>query len=340
MYSDDELDAAVAAGVVPANAAAALRGFVARQRAGALAGPIADEEQFRLLTGFNDIFVSIAAILFLGAIGWLAGEMIPVLIGGAVAAASWGLAEYFTRRRRMALPSIVLLGSFVGGMGAEGALLCKLAVSSAAESAVWAVAALTAVAAAVAHWRRFRVPITVAVGAVSGVAAAVTLTIALVPAAADHWAWLLLAGGMGLFALAMRWDMGDRARLTRRSDVAFWLHLSAAPAIVHPAFSLLGLLEGLETSLAKAGVAVALYAILALAALTIDRRAMLVSALFYVLYAIGALIKAAGALNLGLALTALVVGSALLLLSAFWHAARQVVMRWLPEGVRARVPAA
>src|SRR3546814_17618094 len=33
-----------------------------------------------------------------------------------VAAVSWGLAEYFTRKRRMALPSILLLLTFVGGV--------------------------------------------------------------------------------------------------------------------------------------------------------------------------------------------------------------------------------
>ena len=338
MYNDDDLDAAVAAGAIQAEAAAALRAFVARRRAGA--SPIADEEQFRLLTGFNDIFVSIAALLFLIAVAWLTHELAPPLAGAAVAAMSWGLSEYFTRRRRMALPSIILLGSFVGGVGFEGMLLGAAVASKFSDGAVSAIAASAAMAAAIAHWRHFRVPITVAVGAASAVGAAIMAVLAAVPAAADHWAWLLLAGGLGLFVLAMRWDIGDRARLTRRSDVAFWLHLSASPAIVHPVFSLLGLLEDGETSLARAGVAVGLYGILALVALTIDRRAMLVSALFYVLYAISTLIKAAGALNLGLALTALVVGSALLLLSAFWQAARKRLMPVWPESVRARVPAA
>ena len=39
-----------------------------------------------------------------------------------------------------------------------------------------------------------------------------------------------------------------------------------------------------------------------------------------------------------MALTALVIGSALLLLSAFWHQARAVVVRPLPEGLRGRLP--
>ena len=339
MYSDDEIDAAVAAGAIPADAANSLRAFVARRRMGAASGSIADEEHFRLLTGFNDIFVSIAAVLLLIAVGWLASEWAPVLVGLAVSAVSWGLAEYFTRRRRMALPSLLLLGSFAGGACAEGALLSKAVFSAAPDSAIGALAALTAVAATVAHWRRFRVPVTIAVGAVAAVAAAVALLLVLVPAAKAQWPWLLFAGGLSLFGLAMRWDMSDRARLTRRSDVAFGLHLSAAPAIVHPVFSLLGLLDGDETSLAKAAAGVGLYAVLALVALTVDRRALLVSALFYVLYAISALIQAIGALNISLALTALVVGSALLLLSAFWHPTRRAVVTLLPERVRAWVPA-
>ena len=45
MYSDSELDAAVAEGAISPDSAAALRAFVARHRA----SPPADEEQFRLL---------------------------------------------------------------------------------------------------------------------------------------------------------------------------------------------------------------------------------------------------------------------------------------------------
>ena len=62
---------------------------------------------------------------------------------------------------------------------------------------------------------------------------------------------------------------------------------------------------------------------LGITALAIDRRALLVSALAYVLYALSELFKQFGAVELNVALTALVIGSALLLLSAFWHQARR-----------------
>ena len=67
MYSQQELDDAVASGVITADSAAALRAHIESQRSTA----IPDEEQFRLITGFNDIFVSIAAAILMFAVGWI-----------------------------------------------------------------------------------------------------------------------------------------------------------------------------------------------------------------------------------------------------------------------------
>lgn len=67
MYSQNDLDEAVTSGALSADAATALRNFVEQQRA----LPSVDEEHFRLITGFNDIFVSIAAAILLFAVGWI-----------------------------------------------------------------------------------------------------------------------------------------------------------------------------------------------------------------------------------------------------------------------------
>jgi hypothetical protein len=45
-----------------------------------------------------------------------------------------------------------------------------------------------------------------------------------------------------------------------------------------------------------------------------------------------------GAVELNIALTGLVIGSALLMLSAFWHQARAAIVRPLPESLRDRLP--
>ena len=143
--------------------------------------------------------------------------------------------------------------------------------------------------------------------------------------------------GIGVFLFAMRWDSSDPARVTRRSDVAFWLHLLAAPMIVHPIFTLLGLNDNTAT-IGEGLVVVVLYVVIGLAALAIDRRALLVSALAYVLYALNELFRQFGAVELNVALTALIIGSALLMLSAFWHQARGAIVRPLPESLRDRLP--
>jgi hypothetical protein len=356
MYSQQELDDAVASGVISAQAADALRAHVQGLRS----TPIADEEQFRLITGFNDIFVSIAAAILLFAVGWIGqfvgqstGLVIDVdgpspLAPLAVAATAWPLAMFFTARRRMALPSILLLLAFVLGVFGTVALGVGLAIGAEAfnnnnllTGLVLAASAAVSAGAAWLHWRAFRVPITVAVGAGSVAAIAVGLLIALLGPNADQARNIILGFvlllGIGMFLFAMWWDGSDRARLTRRSDVAFWLHLLAAPMIVHPVFTLLGLTSG-HISVGEGLAVVLLYIGLGLTALAVDRRALLVSALAYVLYALNELFRQFGAVELNVALTALVIGSALLLLSAFWHEARAAIVRPLPGNVRDRLP--
>jgi hypothetical protein len=356
MYSQQELDDAVASGVVKPEAADALRAYVESQRA----TPIADEEQFRLITGFNDIFVSIAAAILLFAVGWI-GQSIGQSAGLAiepdgpsfvapllVAGTAWSLALFFTARRRMALPSILLLLAFVIGVFATTAFALILGIGSETVDhnnqlggIVAAVSAAVAAGAAWLHWRRFHVPITIAAGAGSVAAIAMGLIVAAlgqnVEAAKDLLLGVLLVLGVGVFLLAMWWDSSDRARTTRRSDVAFWLHLLAAPMIVHPIFTLLGLTTG-HVSVAEGLAVVALYLALGVTALAVDRRALLVSALAYVLFALDQLFRQFGAVELNVALTALVIGSALLMLSAFWHQARAAIVSPLPESLRERLP--
>ncbi|HEX8414339.1 MAG TPA: hypothetical protein VF637_10715, partial [Sphingomicrobium sp.] len=185
MYSQTELDEAVAAGAISAEAANGLRNYVELQRSTF----VPDEEQFRLITGFNDIFVSIAAAILLFAMGWIghwAGDatglsMEPggpnLLMGAFPAITAWALASYFTAKRRMALPSILLLLAFIAGVAVTTAAGLGLAIGveqlANNEPLIGIVAAVSAAVAAGAawlHWRRFRVPITIAAlaGAIVG----------------------------------------------------------------------------------------------------------------------------------------------------------------------------
>jgi hypothetical protein len=378
MYSEEDINSAVAAGALSAEAAASFRAHMTKVRE----LPRGSEENFRLINSFNDIFVAIGIVILLLAVGTI-GQAIAGLIeprpdtmflrsnappsqaemdawqaasalnsalemafaGLLVAVAAWPLAEFFTRRRRMALPSIFLLLAFVGGVlfaivGAGQALL--LFDDDRMGALLISGAALLAALAAYLHWQRFMVPITVAAGA-AGVAGTI---IALILAAIGPQNMsetvvfsLVFVGGLAVFAFAMRWDMADVERVTRRSDVAFWLHLLAAPMLAHPVFALLGVTGGDNVGVAAALAVVVVYVAFGLVALAIDRRALLVSALAYVLFALTFLFQEFGAVELGFALTALVIGSALLSLSAFWQPIRRAVVGALPRHLQDKLPA-
>jgi hypothetical protein len=344
MYSEADLQSAVSAGAISREAADALRAHAAGMRS----APVADEEHFRLITGFNDIFVTIAAVMLLVALAGIGNAVAPGVAGLLIAGAAWGMAEFFTRQRRMALPSIVLLLAFVGGIMAVPINILAETEPDLPErtgAIIGAGIALLGTGAAWLHWRRFMVPITVAAGTatLAGVAIALIAAAIMPMLQADGGENVLMVlvftAGLAIFAWAMRWDMSDRARETRRSDVAFWLHLLAAPMIAHPLFHWLGVSEGENIGAGAAVGVLAIYIAMGIVALAVDRRALLVSALAYVLVALTWLFREFGMVELNVAVTALVIGSALLCLSAFWSPIRAAVVTRLPGGVSGMLPA-
>lgn len=346
MYSEQDLQSAVTAGAISREAAESLLAHTNGLRS----APVADEEHFRLITGFNDIFVTIAAVLLLVAAAGIGNAVAAGVAGLLVAGSAWGLAEFFTRQRRMALPSIILMLAFVIGIAAVPIEIIDASdpkMSDQAAALIGAAVALLTAGAAYVHWRRFMVPITVAAGAAALAMTAIALILsALVPNLGERTDDLVLlplvfVAGLGVFTVAMRWDISDPARETRRSDVAFWLHLLAAPMIAHPLFNWLGVNEGENIGAVAAVGVLAVYLLMGLVALAVDRRALLVSALAYVLLALTWLFREFGAVELNVALTGLVIGSALLALSAFWTPIRSAVIKQiLPSGLRQMLPAA
>lgn len=326
MYSDADIDSAVAAGAISPESATALREHISSLRHTATV----DEEHIHLVSGFNDIFVVIACSLLLASVTWIGAAATPWIGALATCGTAWILAEFFVRKRHMALPAIILLVAFIGG--SFFACLLLLVESRASISIASAVTAL----AAWAHWRRFHVPITIAAGtaAISGGFVATLITV--IPAAKNWLTPMLFLAGVAIFTCALHWDASDAKRQTRRSDVAFWLHLLAAPLLVHPVFTSLGMFSGV-TSVSQTLIVAVLYVCIAFISLAIDRRALMVSALGYVLYVFTALLKQVGFVSLNFSLTALAIGSALLFLSAFWHKSRKFVVQMLPNKIQTRL---
>lgn len=328
MYSNDDLNSAVEAGVFSSETAEQFRQHVAAQRN----TPTADEENFRLITGFNDIFVAIACGLVLVCGVWISNDAGAAFGGITLAILSWLLAEFFVARRRMALPAIMLLGSFLGGVF----YAVVESVSMQQDGEVW-VAALVCCIGAALHWLRFRVPITIAGGTGALCLTIIGIVLSQFPQFEDYAKALIFLLGIAVFAFAMWWDSKDPQRVNFRSDVAFWLHLLASPMMVHSVFTSFGIIDG-SAGAAGTTAVLGLYLFLGLVSLAIDRRAMLVSALGYVLYTLSETFESYGAVDLSFAFTGLLVGVMLLLLSVFWQPLRRAVLRLFPASVTAVLP--
>lgn len=327
------------------------------------AGEPIDRERLRLVTGFSDVFVTFGIVMFFSATYYFAARSLgPVVAFAALASLSWLLAEIFTRRFRQALPSIVLVTVFAMAAFSATRLALGQYSGESAPSTFWTVfyffaplsqlpmsrseltsplfvgAAVVAALAAALHYRRFATPIAIAIGATMLAAASIGLLGMAAPGFVESaFRLLLLAAGLALFALAMRFDLSDPARETRRADVAFWLHLSAAPLIVHPLVNPF-MTGGVGPLFGNPSSVILFVALLVAVSLAIDRRALLVAGLAYVSFIMGSLTVAAGFFGAALPMTLLVLGTLVLLLSAGWTPMRNALLRALPKRWALRLP--
>jgi len=284
MIERDDLKAAVGAGILTEAQAASLAGL-ADSRRGARSDLAPGDEPFELFRGFNEIFIVVGMVIL--AIGWAAmgaffieggnyfSRTVIYAVAGAVMV--WLLSEYFIRRRRMVAPAIALsiLWAINASIGFSAEFSQPFMVAQQDFSSLPLPLALTTLALFV-HWMRFRVPFAMALIALG------TFAVALVWAsttggspqsfddlfllsAGGPFAWITLLIGLGVFAVAMVFDMSDPHRVTRRAANGFWLHVVAAPALVNTiALTLLD-----SDSFAPLAAVLALFALIAV---IIDRR--------------------------------------------------------------------
>ena len=292
-------------------------------------------EQLPLVSGMNDAMVTAAVLAGiagsaaalhsagLGALGITAAELLLVV----------GLAEIFCRRRRMRLTGIVLA---VAGAGAAlgitmtllwratqpgGASGLELAtIERWATDAYWHMVAgfgAAAVAAILIH-RRYRIAIAPALAWFAASAGVVGLVALAWPRWPLHNAKaVLLIIGLGAFALGVRKDRLDRGREGRLHREAFWLHIGAAWCIVHPLFA------WLDASGAGSVGIIALYLGLAVVALAVDRRGLLVAGMLYFIVAMTDALEAVGVASAGWEYAAIGVSVLLLILGVGWNPIRQ-----------------
>ena len=332
----DDIRAAVGAGKISEAQGAAIVAL-AEARRGARENLQGLDEPFELFKGFNEIFIVVGlTILFVGWCGltgvsaWLSADpsfalLLFALIGmGGLAA----LAGYFTLRRRMIAPSIALsvmfgisvmqAGWVLGGWFATGAGIVTLT------------AAFTSLCL-ILWWAIFRVPfaiLLIAMGTYVTAFAATSLTgvefrrweDAFLLSGNATFAWITLVLGLVALTVALRFDMSDPHRVTRRAAQGFWLHVIAAPAIVNTVALTLFREGGLTAYLLLS----AFLLLMALFAVAIDRRSFLISGIGYVV-ALVALVAEGNTWAF-----ILLLGVFLVALGAFWDRIRGAIMAGLP----------
>lgn len=337
MIEPQDLRTAVQRGLLTEAQAAGLTA-IAEARRQAVAGVAPGEEPFVLFKGFNEIFIVIGlSILFLGWVGistalgaevFSPGGLDTVLVAAVTLAGLAAVQGYFTLTRRMIAPSIALaimsgLTAWVLGMALAGVFGLQALGASAFSSA-------TVAGVMLLHYRRFRVPFDAAIIATAAFSTVWSLFAigGILPDAglgllhlsgSGSLSVLSLVFGLLTFALAMRFDMSDPLRVSTRSTTGFWLHVTAAPAIVNTVAVFL--LSGGEGG--KLLLLIFLITI-ALVALAIDRRSFLVSGAGYAVWLIFELFD-------GSAMVILFLGFGLVFLGAQWDRLRSALMRALPE---------
>ena len=341
-FTEQDLRDAVRDGAVSETAADAFRSYVASR------SRHTDEEEFHLFKGFNDVFVALASVLLFSGIIWFNADLGVVAACLLVMALAVALSEYFTLRKRLALSSIlyVLVFSIAAAaglfrlfwpdswVGAGGGLVNMMHMS--AKFGTLSALLCGAVAAAL-FWWRYGVPIAVAVG-VFFLGATLYYTWVLFspfddPALGANIVLFVL--GIGTFSFAMYWDVSDPDRTSLQSDVAFWLHLIAAPSIAHPIFWWVqsGLLPA---DWLEATAVVGCYLCLAYVAVLVNRRAIMVAATAYLIGAVAWYFNELSALY-SIAIALILIGCLFLAMAVWWSTIRAAMIRYLPSTVRSLV---
>lgn len=231
------------------------------------------EEQLRFVRSFGDIFITLGIIFVSIATAQfdISGiyKIIPVLV--LVATTEW-----LVRVRRLALPGIALLiamlyysSQFIG-LSEPDFELSNIAIPT---------------TVAILFYWRYSVPFTllpITLGLLSMLTVLLNIDI-------KQAQYFIVIYGLVVFVIAMWFDSRDVKRQSHLSDAAFWLHLLAAPLVVHGV--MVTLLVETQSVPFRELLIILFFSAFFLVALYVDRRAILVSSISYAIYAIVELVK-------------------------------------------------
>lgn len=313
-----------------------------------------DIEKWRLISGVGDVLVLFGIILFTGSVGLLFGHITAWVGLLGFTAATWGASEYFLKKQKMPLPKLLL--SFLFSLGVFLIFFTKnwhqfKPINTWTDLPELSLSLFLTGIFSIFYYIRFKTTITPAL---------ILGTLCL----GGYYHFTQITGSykniytfyilpiVGIFTLigAIRLDYMDQKRLTKIAETALWLHLLAAIVIVHPimlwASPNLGANPGekeiLDAINNQAKIRSLFVVIISIVSLIIDRRAMIVSSIFYAMVSFTQLPKAYYFEYKGVveALIFLTLGSLILILGLGWYRVRARLLRLLPKNIRHRLPRA
>ena len=333
----DQIDQAEAAGIITAKQAKAMRadlGSKEPQEPDAPVPQIGNEDDLRFLRSFGDVFIGVGLILL--ALG--ASAITSFISGGGptyllTALGAYGLAEYFGRHKRAHFPTLITALAFL--------IFVQRGLDSMTNLSGLGAAAITVIAMTL-FYVRIRLPFCIALIAISLLYLFFAILNQIAPdLLRSQFGAVLVISGLAIFTVALLYDRQDLHRRTRFADNAFWLHLLAAPLLIHGLVGyaimdrtefLFEFIPVLSISQSDAVIVLVATALITLIGLAINRRALIVSALGYTALAIGWLVRETR-LDWGttLSLTLILLGASIVLLGVAWHPLRNQLIRVLPK---------
>lgn len=318
--------------------------------------PVEDSEMPRFIRGFHDILITIGVLI--GVFGlWGIGTayaVIPVILI---------LSELLVRRQRLALPAVVLtvllfsatlviLEQHLTVFDANGYAAGDYFENESLTSFFYVLPIPFVLGL---YYSRYKVPLALA-GAIFAGGTTILLSIQLIMSVASHqphfvekhpqiFIVMVFLTAVAIFLRALRMDFRDPLRLTRRSDVAFWLHLMAAPTLLYSTLSLVFMddvskvLDSGNMNTSQAIIVLVIVAIFMKIGLLLDRRAFVTAGLLSLGLAIWSIFeKNSFSGTISFYVIPIIIGILVLSLGMGWPHIRRLMFRFLPEIVTKKLP--
>jgi len=313
MISKSTLQKAVNEHVIEVEQLEPLYQFLQNEKSGAESDN--SDEPLKFIRSFGDVFIMLGIVLLAISINKInfSGYQAVIPVIGFIA-----IAEWLVRVRRLALPGIAILISVLFFVNKATPLEYDMSTMSGL-----AILGFTSLL----FYLRYKMPFSLLPLTAS------LLAMAVMQIGLDVLETPIIFAVLGLivFAVAMWFDAQDTKRVSHMSDSAFWLHLLAAPLIVHGVMASMLLNESSWLQLVnKESVILIFFAAFFLLALLVDRRAMLVSTQLYVIYALTQLFRdQVGSAQDVMIYILMAIGLFVIYFGAYWYKTRRLVFGFI-----------